>query len=460
MQKTGVILNRAGTALLIFGVPFVILYTALQEARRARARRKEIETASCNTSMLLLAKKLEPHFLFNSLNAIYAIAQQEAASASIEAVDTISDKLRVLMSPKGEMANYATRKRKTDSFLFQFLFVWLGVLVFLVGIEGFGSLVSGEWKGEPLRFWVYQPAIDALVAFTITGHYYLLYRPFVVIAKRYRHYFSLLLPFAAGMLALDVAVNYFLVEVVKIFDGDDETIGRFILVAMARVLTAEAVCAWVYATVSHYRYNCRQRDTALRQQQLDEKRLQQTQIDTEELFSLLKELEHALSIDVAPRTEAAVTELVSLFRYSAEHAGDITVSVEGEFEFLHRYIRLQQMRIRQNADIRISTVIEADNADVQIAPMLLLPYIENAFKYGISYAEDSFIEINIAVKGRELSCNITNTDHSALKSGRPSAGMGLADTLKRLQLQYKGKFILECGARGDVFMVELHLGLT
>lgn len=451
--------THAAWAVLIFGVPFVVLYTALQEARRALARRKEIEAASRNTSMLLLAKKLEPHFLFNSLNAIYAIAQQEAASATIEAIDSISEKLRDLLDAKPVAENETIKVRKVNSFRYQFLFVWLGILVFMTGTSAVSYLSTGEWEREPMRFWIYQPALIALVAFTITGHYYLLYRPSVVIAKRYRRYFSLLFLFALGMVALDVAVNYFLIEVVKIFGGDDETIGRYILVALARVLTAEAVCAWVYATVSHYRYYRRQRDAALRQQQQDEQRLQQTQVDTEALFALLRELEEAVNTDEAPRTKGAVTELVSLFRYSAVHAGDTTIPVEQEFEFLRRYIHLQKMRIRQGAGVRISTVIESGGDNAVIAPMLLLPYVENAFKYGISYAAESFIDINILVKNEELSCNIINTDHSALKSGRPSAGMGLADTLKRLQLQYEGKFTLKSGAADGLFTVALHLKL-
>jgi two-component system, LytTR family, sensor kinase len=91
--------------------------------------------------------------------------------------------------------------------------------------------------------------------------------------------------------------------------------------------------------------------------------------------------------------------------------------------------------------------------------MLLLPYIENAFKYGISYTADSFIDISISVNNEELNCNVTNTDHAAARKGRPSAGMGMADTLKRLQLQYEGKFTLECAAADGLFIVGLHLEL-
>ena len=457
-QTMSKVSNRAGSVVFLLGVPFLVLYTAFYEARRARARRKEIETASRQTAMLLLAKKLEPHFLFNSLNAIYAIAQHESAMNTITAIDNISEKLRGQLDSKPDGDSNAVGGRRTDSFLFQFLFVWLGVLIFTIGIEGFRDIMSGQWLREPRRFWIYQPAIIALVAFTITGHFYLLYRPFVI-GKQYRRYFLLLLPFILAMIVLDASANYFLVNVVRLFGGDDETIGRHIMIALARVLTGEAICAWVYATVSHYRYNRRQQDAALRQQQRDEQRLQQTRIDTEALFSSLRELENGAGTDGAPRTKEAVAELVSLFRYSAEHAGDITVPVEEEFAFLRRYIHLQKMRIRQKADVRITAMIEAVDDNALIAPMLLLPYIENAFKYGISYAAPSFIDIHVSVTGDILECNILNTDHSANKKSISSAGMGMADTLRRLQLQYEGKFLLEAGAVNGIYAVRLRLEL-
>lgn len=456
-QKMSMVSNRAGSVVFLLGVPFIVLYTAFYEARRVRARRREIESASRRTSMLLLAKKLEPHFLFNSLNAVYAIAQHESAANTITAIDNISEKLRGQLDSKTDGDSNAVSGRRTEAFLFQFLFVWLGVLIFTVGIEGFGYLRSGQWQREPGRFWIYQPAIISLVAFTITGHFYLLYKPFVI-GKQYRKYFLLLLPFTLAMIALDVAVNYFLVVVMKMLGEGKDPIGRYIMIALARVFTAEAICAWIYATVSHYRHSRRQRDAALQQQQRDEQRLQQTRIDTEALFSSLRELENAAGTESTPRTKEAVAELVSLFRYSAVHAGDITVPVEEEFAFLRRYIHLQQMRIRQNAGVRITAMIEAVDDNALIAPMLLLPYIENAFKYGISYAAPSFIDIRVSVTGDILECHILNTDHSAGKR-MSSAGMGMADTLKRLQLQYEGKFSLEAGGANGVYAVRLRLEL-
>lgn len=444
-------ITHTSSIIFIFGLPFVVLYTAKQAAQSAAKRRKEIEQASRRTSILLLQKKLEPHFLFNMLNAIYAIAQRDAAARTIQAIDTLSAKLREALETDKGVA-YAPASHK-GHWLRQLLYVWLGINGFMYLLSLWTYATSGVWGEDRIHAFFYQPLITAIVSLTIVGHYYWLYKP-TVLKGHYRKYIVRLIPFIGLMVAIDVAVNYLALRYV-FANGNDTRFSLVVMVALARVFAAEGICAWVYASVSHYRHSRRLRNEALKQQQADEHRLSQSQVDTETLFNSLAELEEAAASDAAPRTMQAVSELTNLFRYSAAHAGHIAVPVQDELQFLEQYIHLQQMRVRQDAGVRIATSITHDGSKAETAPMLLLPYIENAFKYGISYAQPSFIEISIAVANGRTECRIANSDHAALRRATPSAGRGLADTAKRLELQYAGCYSLAHGSTGGVYTVKL-----
>ena len=130
-----------------------------------------------------------------------------------------------------------------------------------------------------------------------------------------------------------------------------------------------------------------------------------------------------------------------------------------ELDFIERYIGLQRIRITNKEDIVIETKISWDEKNANIAPMLLLPFIENAFKYGISYEEPSSIRVTITVTGEKLDCQITNTDHSG-KNRQPSGGIGIANTVKRLDLQYPGKYHLEQKNENGIYAVSLKLDLN
>lgn len=450
-EKVWTALGRISWFMAFFGLPFAILYASIQASQKAAGKRREIEHESRRTSILLLQKKLEPHFLFNSLNAIYTIAQQEEADATVLAVDRLSEELREKLAGTKPFPPAATKEK--NQFLPQLFVVWLGINGFTLCFEVWEYFSSGIWTETAVRLWIYQPALLLLVSFTITAHYYWLYKP-CLMAGRYARYFVLLLPFVAAMVLIDCFANYTLVHLLPSFKDEEDSIHHFMMIAVARVLTAEAVCAWIYAAVSHYRHSRRLRDEALKQQLDGELKLRQSQADTDRLFHSLQTLDAAAATDNAPGTIQAVNELTSLFRYSAAHAGDITVPVAEELRFLEQY-----MRVRQDAGVRITTAIATDGSAVEIAPMLLLPFIENAFKYGISYALPSFIDVKIAIKQGMLHCHIANTDHARLRRSASSAGLGMADTARRLDLQYAGRYTLAHGSSEGIHRVHLTVHL-
>jgi sensor histidine kinase YesM len=161
-------------------------------------------------------------------------------------------------------------------------------------------------------------------------------------------------------------------------------------------------------------------------------------VDAKEIVTSLASLTDGAYSDNAHHTAQAINELSALFSYTNAQAGQFLVNVSDEFVFLQQYVDFQRRRISESENLKIIVQIQYNNLHGSIAPMLLLPFIENAFKHGISYEHKSEIIINITVVAHSLTCHITNTFHTR-NTIQDATGIGLSNTVKRLQLQYEGK---------------------
>ncbi|HMI60915.1 MAG TPA: hypothetical protein VK518_08405, partial [Puia sp.] len=109
-----------------------------------------------------------------------------------------------------------------------------------------------------------------------------------------------------------------------------------------------------------------------------------------------------------------------------------------EIEYVKSYIALQQLRTETSPSIIIETEIEEDFPDCRVAPMLVIPFVENAFKHGISLRETSWIKLNLHCDGKRLHFELRNSVHvrqgNDPEKGR--SGVGLKNVLHRLKLIY------------------------
>lgn len=443
----------------VYYIPFAIIYWAIQKMSSDRKRRNELEDIKKKAGIILLRNKLESHFLFNTLNTIYATAQNEKATKTVEAIDKLAVDLRDKLRPENDTlineSKLPVEVSNGNSLLKQFLLVWVGLNAFFLAESLVNFLWYARWDSEPIRMWVYIPAISAVVSFTVVSHYKWLYKPFLI-KKLYGRYFFWLPIFALAMIAFDAAVTMFFNKFQIL--GSEEPLSVCIQVAIWRVLVADAICAWVYSVVGHYRVlNAQKNDV---EQNVTEKirQLQMGKTDSEAMLESLSGLHESVKIENAPKTSFAVNELISLFQFSAKWANKETVPVFEELQFIEEYLNLQKMRIQQGNDVIIHSSIFWDKEQANIAPMLLLPYIENAFKYGISYEYFSEINIYLNIVNKNIECSITNTDHSSLKK-HFSPGLGLSVAEKRLQLQYEGKYTLETKKEDGVYVVNLRIDL-
>ncbi len=179
-----------------------------------------------------------------------------------------------------------------------------------------------------------------------------------------------------------------------------------------------------------------------------------SQINPHFLFNSLNNIYALCHRSDDPEAAEAIAKLSGLMRYMLFGSATSTVKLKDEIEYLRNYLDLQKMRI--NKDIEVTFVINGEVENFEIAPLLLIPFVENAFKYGLSYVANSFVRIECTVEKSELKFCVQNTVHERGKS-ELSSGIGLENVKRRLTLLYPDKHNLRINDANAIFDVELTL---
>ena len=133
------------------------------------------------------------------------------------------------------------------------------------------------------------------------------------------------------------------------------------------------------------------------------------------------------------------------------------ISLAREIDYLNNYISLQKLRTDSNPNISIETQIQDQENTFRIAPMLLIPFVENAFKHGISFREPSHIKILLEIKEKTLFFDVYNLKHNRKENDpeKDKSGIGLENVRQRLELLYPGDHELTIRNTEKDFFVHL-----
>ena len=147
---------------------------------------------------------------------------------------------------------------------------------------------------------------------------------------------------------------------------------------------------------------------------------------------------HAL-IDIDTEyAKSAVIELSKMMRYVLYESGSETISLKKDIQFIENYIELMRIRYDSSIDICLDYPATIPNK-VAIPPLLLIVFVENAFKHGVSYNHASFIHIRIGYRDDAVTAVISNSRHEKSRPG--TTGIGLENVKKRLALIYQDNCI-------------------
>lgn len=187
----------------------------------------------------------------------------------------------------------------------------------------------------------------------------------------------------------------------------------------------------------------------------------QSQLSPHFLFNTLNNM-YGLSITQHEKIPPLILKLSDLLRYSVYEATETYVPLQDELAYIQNYIDFEQLRIGDRLELK--TDIESiPGSDIRIAPMLLIVFIENAFKHSKNTAEPSvFIEIRLKIWGNSILFYLKNS-HSRSAASEPTiekhSGFGLANVRKRLQLLYPNQHDLVIENEATYYTVNLRLNL-
>lgn len=187
-----------------------------------------------------------------------------------------------------------------------------------------------------------------------------------------------------------------------------------------------------------------------------------SQINPHFLFNALNTIYGTALQEKAERTSEGIEKLGDMMRFMLQENMQDRISLTREVDYMNNYISLQRLRTDPSPEVTIQAEIEEQINGLEISPMLLIPFVENAFKHGISLREPSHIKITLQTRENILYFDVHNSihlkaDHDPEKN---KSGIGLDNIKQRLHLIYPGKHELIIRETGKEYFVHLTIHLN
>ncbi len=184
--------------------------------------------------------------------------------------------------------------------------------------------------------------------------------------------------------------------------------------------------------------------------------LYKAQINPHFLFNTLNTL-LGMVITKSDKTEDAFVQFATLMRYMYSNSDKDMIPLQTELEYITQYVDLQRYRLNENTTVDISLCDEAEASKYQIAPMLLITFVENALKYGVSPHQRSDIKIDVSLQDGVMRLMVQNPIFESSTKGK---GIGIANCKSRLELLYHGNYTLVIDQSEKSYYVSLTIKLS
>ena len=207
----------------------------------------------------------------------------------------------------------------------------------------------------------------------------------------------------------------------------------------------------------HDRIRFERMEKEARAQRLDaELKLLRSQVSPHFLFNMLTNMVSMARLQ-SNLLEPSLIRLSELLRYMLYESNEEKIAIASEIEHLENYVSLQQLRFGE--DVKVSLQIQNDYPEGMIEPMLLVPFIENAFKHGVGMVKDPFIQITLTVKEQLLTFTVVNNYNPVNQSKDKHSGIGLSNVKNRLELLYANNYQLKITNQDGIYSVHLNCKL-
>ncbi len=332
---------------------------------------------------------------------------------------------------------------------------------FLVIFTILGVLDSGTFKPNALSNLAMLPSQIAAAYFL---NYYQL--PKLLLKKRY---FLFFVSIFLSVYFLSAFARFNVVHIVEPFfreNFEQETI-KEILLDFIYIFSVYCPAVYTYALIMlavkaiKTRFEEKHQIEILQKEKAtSELKFLKAQIQPHFLFNTLNNL-YALTLaksDLAPKVVLKLSELLDFILYQSDQA---SISIEKEIELIQGFIDLESLRYGNALDVSFEKRV--DDLNTQIAPLVLLPLIENAFKHGVSSdPKNAKIHIDLLVSGNSIKFKVFNTklNDSVKQVTNTKSGIGTSNLKRQLEINYPNKYTLEIDEKQDSYFVELLIDLS
>ncbi len=331
-------------------------------------------------------------------------------------------------------------KRKAVQISLHILF-WMIIVTYFAWGFGFGV----NYKAAFFNAVLYLPGFIFIVYILI---YFLI--PRYLIRRKYIQFFIGLILAVAVCSAYSWGIELTLTPNAK-FEGVTMSTGRAILPFIHVAGIAISI------NLLNYWYRQKQKTTEAQNEKIAaELELLKSQIHPHFLFNTLNNL-YAFSLEKSEKTPEIILKLSNLLRFMIYESDVTFIPLKKEISILQQYIDLEQLRYGDRLDV--SFTVPDDLEKKQIAPLLLLPFVENIFKHGINnQTEHCWISFDLRLSESSIFVKLINSkDWDETQNLPECSGIGLHNVKKRLELLYPERYILTIQEMQDVFIVNLEI---
>ncbi|WP_457127741.1 sensor histidine kinase [Mucilaginibacter sp. HD30] len=230
------------------------------------------------------------------------------------------------------------------------------------------------------------------------------------------------------------------------------------LVAM---LIMTLFAALVIAVLRRYSFKSKTKLERLSSATLAELSQLRTQLNPHFLFNSLNSLYTAAHREKSEATAEGIQRLADIMRFILSENNHERILLEKEIQYLENYLYIQRLRVDETQGVDITVSLTVSTPHAYIAPMMLIPFVENAFKHGISHRSPSWIHVGLTVENGKLDFHVANSRHkkSAHDPEEFQGGIGMPNIRKRLELIYAHRYTLDIKETNDEYSAKLTLQL-
>lgn len=320
-------------------------------------------------------------------------------------------------------------------------------------------MVMAEWRGGDFSFGVSLASQSVNVMFYIVVVYINLLHLFPTYLKsgKYWQYLLLLVGLALMVTPIKLVLKFLLFS--KVGDMQNDILNNmdayfFSTFLMAGLSTVGKIMVdWITEN--------RKKVTAQNESMQSELRFLKSQINPHFLFNTLNSL-YALTLKKDDKAPDIVIKLSEMMRYMLYECNEPRVPLRKEINYLRNYLDLE--RLRQRKGININLEVSGNVTDQMVAPLLLIPFLENSFKHGVNAnIKDGFVHAKLSVEDRAIHFVLENSKGSVMPTqvhgNRPSGGIGLVNVRRRLELLYPEAHNLEVKETPNTYAIHFDLEL-